>query len=69
MEPTWTTHSHTDGEQMWPKDMGKDEEADACRVRHELALEGLPAPVNDGEGSFWEQAASSVEWGSSEAVA
>lgn len=58
MEPAWTVHSHPDGEQeMWPKGVGKHEEADVCRARHQPALEGLPAPVNDGEGSLLEQAA------------
>lgn len=58
VEPAWTMHSHPNREQeIRPRRMEKDGEADTCRARHEPAPESLPVPVNDGEGSLWEHAA------------
>ena len=49
VEPAWTMHSHPNGEQETrTKGTGKGEEADVCRARHELAPEGLPAPLMMG---------------------
>lgn len=58
VEPTWTMHSHPNGEQkIQTEGMGKDEDVDVSRARHELALGGLPAPLMPRKGSLWEQTA------------
>lgn len=57
-EPTWTMHSHPNREQkIQTKGMGKDEDIDVSRARHELVPGGLAAPLMPRKGSVWEQAA------------
>lgn len=58
VEPTWTTHSHTNREQkIQTEGVGKDEDVDVSRARHELALGALPAPLMPRKGTLWEQKA------------
>lgn len=58
VEPTWTMRSHPNGEQkIQTKGMGKDEDVDVSRARHELVLGGLAAQLMPKKGSLWEQTA------------